>query len=152
MSTSAGKGTNKSEFIREQLQRNPEITAKAVVEAWESSGNEGSLSETLYYNVKKALGLAGGGGGSRWATPRAQGRMKKTPKAVRRGRGRPRSTDAAPATTTTATRSSAQGRSFDELEAMIDDMIFQLKAHGGQPDVEEALRQARRLLGRAHQG
>lgn len=150
MSTTAGKGANKSEFIRDQLKRNPAATAKEVVEAWESSGNEGSLSETLYYNVKKAQGLAGGGGGG--SALRGLVRMKKTPKTtVRRGRGRPRLTDSAPASAPAA-RSGARARSFDELEAMIDDMIFQLKAHGGMPDVEEALRQARRLLGRAHHG
>lgn len=152
MSTSAGRSASKSDFVRDQIQKNSAITAREVLDAWTASGNEGTLSETLFYNVKKALGLAGtarpstaGGGGP---SSKGRTRMKKTPKS---GRTRPaRSIGQASAGAPAGSRSDQRGRTFDELESKIDDMIFQLKTIGGHPDVEEALRKARRLLGRTH--
>ena len=38
---------------------------------------------------------------------------------------------------------------MDEVEAGIDDLMFTLKLNGGMPEVEEALRAARRLLTRS---
>jgi len=39
-----------------------------------------------------------------------------------------------------------QGQVLDQMEGTIDDLIFQLKTMGGRPEVEEALRRARRFL------
>ena len=44
------------------------------------------------------------------------------------------------------------GRVVDEVEAGIDDLMFMLKVNGGMPEVEAALRAARRLLTRSHGG
>lgn len=43
-------------------------------------------------------------------------------------------------------------RMVDQVEAGIDDLIFTLKVNGGMPEVEAALRAARRLLVRSHGG
>ena len=48
------------------------------------------------------------------------------------------------------TASGDLGRVVDEVEAGIDDLIFILKVNGGMPEVEAALRAARRLLVRSN--
>ena len=53
------------------------------------------------------------------------------------------------ATSTTKTKpseSSNPGKVADEVEAGIDDPMYMLKDSGGMPEVEAALRAARRLL------
>jgi hypothetical protein len=41
---------------------------------------------------------------------------------------------------------------LDELEEDIDELIHRLRELGGRPDVVKALRRARRLLVRSHEG
>jgi hypothetical protein len=38
------------------------------------------------------------------------------------------------------------------LESQIDEMLFEIKVAGGLPEFEEALRRARRVLARSHEG
>jgi hypothetical protein len=57
MSTNAGTGGGKQDFVRELLQRDPEANADAVNEAWRGSGREGSISGSLFYKIRSELGL-----------------------------------------------------------------------------------------------
>jgi hypothetical protein len=61
-------------------------------------------------------------------------------------------TDPAPAATSGAIRSSKvdRNRMLDEVESGIDHLIFTLKLNGGMPEVESALRAARRLVTLSH--
>ena len=45
-----------------------------------------------------------------------------------------------------------RSRVVDEVEAGIDQLMFTLKLNGGMPEVEAALRAARRLLTRSQEG
>jgi hypothetical protein len=54
------------------------------------------------------------------------------------------------ATMAAAKHTAHQSRLVDEVEAGIDELIFNLKSSGGVPEVEAALRTARRLLTRGH--
>jgi hypothetical protein len=51
-------GPNRSAFIRDQLNANPGAKLGDVQEAWSSAGNSGEITGTLYYQVKKSMGLS----------------------------------------------------------------------------------------------
>lgn len=55
-----GGGPNRSAFIRDQLTENPSAKLNDVNEAWTSQGNSGEITGTLYYQVKKSMGLSKG--------------------------------------------------------------------------------------------
>jgi hypothetical protein len=55
-------------------------------------------------------------------------------------------------TTAAAKHAEHQAQLVDEVEAGIDELIFSLKTSGGNPEVEAALRAARRLLLSRHHG
>ena len=51
-------GPNRSAFIREQLNADPGAKLGDVKEAWSAAGNPGEITGTLYYQVKKTMGLS----------------------------------------------------------------------------------------------
>ena len=149
----AGKTPNKSEFVMELLRSNPEAKEKDAVAAWKQAGNEGTVSGTAFYSAKRALL-----GGSAAPAP-AAGKTK--PKSAPKGPKGKRKTEPVrassvetegqspvPGTAKAVVGNKTQDRSrrLDAVEGGIDDLIFTLKEMGGVPEVEEALRAARRLL------
>jgi len=150
----------KSSFIRELLGRDPEANEQVVNEAWLEAGNEGSISNSLVSKIRSDMGLTGKG------RSRQGGNQTRTPKRATGARGRkteqtngPESEIEPTGGASTATQVEDQGvtgaedqdRTLDELEGGIDELIFRLKGLGGKPEVEEALRRARRLLVRGQQ-
>jgi hypothetical protein len=160
MVASTGSKTNKTAFITAHLEENPTANRKAVNKAWAEAGYSGTVSPTLVSKLRRDLGLAGNLRGRSKAavangsngSPKAKGAK---PKQTTKAKGGVR-TEAigqpSPPITSGTRKSSAgdRGRMIDEVEAGIDHLMFTLKVNGGMPEVESALRAARRLLTHSH--
>jgi len=109
----------KTSFLKEFLHDHPEGNFKAVNEAWTAAGFDGTISTALVYKVRASLGLTGN----------LSGKTKK-PEAM----------------TTSTGRKSARTLAVTELEADIDLLIFKVMGVGDLTEIEDSLRQARRLL------
>jgi hypothetical protein len=56
------RGPNRSAFIREYLERSPSASAREVADAWTGAKHRGKLSPTLYYQIRRRMGVSGGKG------------------------------------------------------------------------------------------
>jgi len=149
----AGKTQNKSEFVLELLRSNPKAKEKDAVAAWKQAGNEGSVSSSAFYSAKRTLlggsdapASAAGKTKPKSAPKGPKGKRKSEP--VRATSGGPNGQSPQQETVKAVGVNKAEDRSrrLDAVEGGIDDLIFTLKEMGGVPEVEEALRAARRLL------
>ena len=149
-----GTGPVKSAFAEEVLGREPKANVAAINRAWAAAGHEGKISDSIIYKAKRDLGLSGRPSPDAPASagvsmPEASeaatagGIGEETPQ---QSTGPETPTDSAPGSETIAPVD--MGRVVDEVEAGIDDLMFMLKVNGGMPEVEAALRAARRLLTR----
>lgn len=144
-------GTSKSAFVDAALRRDPGANVAAINRGWTKAGHEGSISDSVFYKVKRELGGSEGRstGGEELAEAPGAGTSESKP-ATSGPRKRPGGREH-PTVRAVRAESSASGLSekvVDEVEAGIGDLMFTLKLHGGMPEVEEALRAARRLLTR----
>ena len=130
----------KTSFLKEFLHDNPQGNVKAANEAWTAAGFDGTISETLVYKTRASLGLTGNLSGKTKAA--AEGKATPTGKK----RGRPRKEPTAPVTGKPRGRKSARTLALTELEADIDRLIFKVMGVGDLTEIEDSLRQARRLL------
>ncbi len=149
-----GQGQNKSAFLRELFPKNPALTLEGATEAWQKAGNEGEVSSSLYYNIKRAATGGAGGGGAAPSKPKPKASKGSKSKPVSQAVGEAR-TESNGNATRTAVRESASGdreRVLDRVEDRIDDLIGELKQLGGLDDALEALRKARRVVVRSHEG
>ena len=127
-------GPNKSEFIREQLKADPSMKPPAVAEAWTAAGHPGVLTPTLYYQVKRSMGLSKSrkkrrGGKRAAAVEMADVVEAPAPKAPK-------------ATKATVVVTEAVG-SYLEIEAALDSLVGKSESlRDGK--LSEALRAARR--------
>jgi hypothetical protein len=121
----------KTGFLKEYLNDHPEGSARAVNEAWHAAGFTGTISHTLVSQVRARLGLTGS------PTKPSTGK--------RRGRKPKRTT---PTTSRVETRGprSARTSGLLEMEADLDRLLFKVMDIGDLPQIEESLRQARRML------
>ena len=136
MPARANRNQGKSMFVKEVLNDNPLANAEAVNEAWRAAGMSGSISATLVSNIRSRMGLAGNPRGRRRRgneDNRHETRSAALP--VRAGEN---------GTGPVKTR----GRKSDlmELEVEIDRLLMKVVEIGTLPDVEDALRKARRHL------
>jgi hypothetical protein len=151
-----GKGQNKSTFLLDLLKRNPQTTFAQAEEAWKAAGNEGTVSSSSFYNAKTALGKPANGAftASGKGRPAAKSMAKSPAKATTIWRAaKPEETADGPRASAGRPKASSmrdQGPVLDAVEGEIDELIFKLKGLGGVPDVEEALRRARRMLALKH--
>jgi hypothetical protein len=131
----------KTGFVKEFLNDHPQGNAKAVNEAWQAAGFDGTISPTLVSQMRRQLGLTGD-------RTRTAAEEKAAPTGKKRGR-RPRVTAAAvdgkPAG---RPRGGKSGRTMalEGIESDLDHLLFKVMEIGDLPQVEEGLRQARRLL------
>ena len=130
----------KTSFLKEFLHDNPEGNVKAVNEAWKAAGFDGTISNTLVYKARASLGLTGNLSGKTKAA--AEGKATSTGKKL----GRPRKEPTAPVTGQPRGRKSDRTLALTELEADIDRLIFKVMGVGDLTEIEDSLRQARRLL------
>jgi hypothetical protein len=126
----------KTPFVKEFLADHPEGSVQDVNAAWRAAGLHGTISPTLVYQMRKQLGLTGD------RTETAP-REKAAPTGKRRGR-KPKATT--PATDGKAGGESRRTPALEDLEADIDRLLFKIMEIGDLPQVEEGLRQTRRLL------
>jgi hypothetical protein len=150
----------KSSFIRELLGRDPEANEQVVNEAWTEAGNEGTISNSLVSKIRSDMGLTGKGrsrnGPKAKATKRAAGARGRKAEQANGPESEIEPMGGAPTPTQAgdqgASQAGDQERLLDEMESDIDDLIHRLKDQGGRPEVEEALRRARRLLVQGQKG
>jgi hypothetical protein len=146
---------NKSAFVRDFIQKNPQANRKAVEEAWLAAGQDGVISSALVSNLRSKLGLtaaskkAESNGIPESATTRSRGPKRKK-------RGRPAKSKAseivAEPTPERKPRTVGRDGALAEIEADIDRLIFKLIALGGMEEVEDELRKVRRLMYRSYSG
>lgn len=153
----AVKSEGKSEFVKDVLSKNSKANAQAVNDAWKAAGHAGTISTTLVQKMRAGMGLTSRRKPRKPAV--ASGAVKKTRLAsskIAPKRGRPKKATPTPITNgthegmapvrPTKAAGGANDRRLAELEGEIDQLIFRLISLGGLPEVEETLRQARRLL------
>jgi hypothetical protein len=131
---------SKTTFLKEFLHDNPQGNVKAVNEAWKAAGFDGTISTALVYKARASLGLTGNLSGKTKAA--VEGKATPTGEKL----GRPRKEPTAPVTGKPRGRKSARTLALTELEADIDRLIFRVMAVGDLTEIEDSLRQARRLL------
>ena len=130
------RSQGKSMFVKEVLNDNPLANAAAVNEAWRAAGMSGGISATLVTNIRSRMGLAGNLRGGRPRGTKTTGtRRGRPPIQVRAGEN---------GTGPVKTR----GRKSDlmDLEVEIDRLLMRVVEIGTLPEVEDALRKARRHL------
>ncbi len=153
MSSGSGVDQGKGTFVREFFASNPDANEESVNEAWSSEGREGTISVSLISKIKAELGLTnrrrGAGRPKAEVAGKTRGRPRKSSKvalhATHQGNGEQASAGR-------VASSSHGGDILDELEEDLDDLIQKIKDIGEMPDVVKALRRARRLLVRSHEG
>lgn len=160
MATATGRG-DKVAFLKDLLGRKPEVNHKDAGRAWQEAGHEGTISGTSFYRVKSDLGLSGkgqsGGGDAAGKPVPKKTKPKPTPKVKRTVRAAEPVERPGPHSNGQADAEEARGRAaapqegnrervLDQVEADIDEIIFNLKGLGGMPEVEAALREVRRMV------
>jgi hypothetical protein len=125
MATNAGPGRGKQDFVRELLQKNPQANVETLNESWRQAGYEGSISASLFYKIRGELGLAG-----RRADAGAGAGAEETP----------------PEREAAAAWPGGRGEALENIEEELDRVLFRVMNLGQLPEVEDALRRARRLL------
>jgi hypothetical protein len=154
MATARAVNQGKSEFVEEQFRRDRNANHETIVEAWTSSGKEGTISPSLVQKIRAKLKLSGKRGRTKGAAP---SKAKSTTNGRRTRRTAETATGSASETNgvsissgasngTKSARGGGREAALHEVEAGIDELIFTLMSNGGMPEVEEALRAARRLL------
>jgi len=125
---------SRSSFVREFLNDNPQGNTAAINEAWTKARMPGTISTALVNKMRADLGLAGNLRGKRAATrlrPSEKTTVNRKPAMQPRGRKSTRTT------------------LLMAVEEEIDRLIFSVMRIGNLPDVEAALREARRTVYRA---
>ncbi len=59
MASSGRRNQGKTEFVKEVLSRDVYANATVVNDAWQASGRDGTISETLVNKMRSELGLTG---------------------------------------------------------------------------------------------
>lgn len=85
MASATEKTVNKSDFVKDQLRRDPAATSTAVNRAWSDAGYAGRISPTLVSKVRGKVGAKGRLGRG----PSTRGKGLRRPAAPGRGKGSP---------------------------------------------------------------
>ena len=151
----AGKGQNKSAFLRDLFEKNPAVKEAEATEAWQKAGNEGEIGGSLYYNVKRAI--KGVASATAAEAPKPRARPVKAPKSrpashpVDEARAELNG-EAIPSPTVSRSKTGERERVLDRVEDGIDDLIIELKQLGGMEEALESLKKVRRVVVRSHEG
>ena len=124
----------KAMFVKEFLHDHPRSNVRAINEAWRAAGFKGTISKTVVFKVKSSLGLSG--------NLRGNTKKSKTSAAAKKLVTPRKETTATVSVQPRVNRSTV----LDELEADIDRLIFKAMAIGNFTEIEDMLRQARRVL------
>lgn len=158
------KNQGKSSFVKEVLFDNPQANTKKVNDAWTKAGMEGRISDSLVSAIKTTLGLTrspksepktpSGESVTRTTKPKKNNQATSKasgPSTAKANRAESNGTSAEPAPSRKA-RMSDRERLLAEVEGDIDRLMFKLMKLGGLEAVEDALRSARRVVVRSHEG
>jgi len=149
-------GPSKSAFVEEMFRREPRANVAAINRAWAAAGHEGTISDSIYYKVKRELGVSGETATSTPVKPKPESASKgpgakpaaqPTVEAGPEPDGLP-----APSQPVGVPRSGEREKVLDRVEDEIDDLIIELKKLGGMEEALEAMRKVRRVVVRSHQG
>jgi hypothetical protein len=77
MATAATAAPGKTDFVKEFLQNSPEAKAKAVSQAWQAAGFEGTISPTLVNKTRVRMNLTGNRRGKSKAAARKKPALRK---------------------------------------------------------------------------
>jgi hypothetical protein len=151
-----GPGANKTAFVEEMLRRDAQANVAAVNRAWSAAGYEGSISDSVFYKVKRERGATDQRTPAAPVTSGSKSESERTgagPVTQPSGETRPEfegetGSDAAGSGTGPGDRE----RVLDRVEDRIDDLIVELKQLGGMEEALEALRKVRRVVVRSHEG
>jgi hypothetical protein len=133
----AATSPGKSMFVKEFLNDHPHGNVKAVNEAWQTAGFDGTISKTVVEKARALLGLTRSLRGNN---------MKSNSSAAGKKRGRPRKKTAAAGSEQRRSIIGARTAVLNDLEADIDRLIFKAMAVGDLVEIEDSLRRTRRLL------
>jgi hypothetical protein len=159
MATGAAVNPGKGAFVEQYFASNSGGNLESVNKAWTAAGNEGSVSESLVGKVRSRLGLTGKKTvdvpkpveAPAQAKAKAPAKAKKVAKPVEQAPPVSNGT-LTPAVAIAATHHDHDEDVLDELEDGIDELIQKFRRLGGKPEVVKALKRARRLLVRSHEG
>jgi hypothetical protein len=161
MVTKIAPKDSKSQFTTDVLTKNPRANATAVNDAWTKGGREGQISATLVNKLRATMGLTGNLrakrkkkgfpiAGNLHSSPQKPGRKTKSESTggvvLGRSQSNGRRVEHAFGAAGPLNHGAVPFNALDELEADIDRLIFRVMALGGSSAIEEALRQARRIL------
>jgi len=134
----------KTSFVIEFLHDHPEGNTAAVNDAWRSAGMKGGISNTLVNKTRSALGLSGN---LRRKRSTKEGAASDKPAYTGKKRGRKPKNAAASASAGARTDGvRVKPGQLAELEADLDMLLFKVMTLGGFPEIENSLRETRRLL------
>lgn len=149
MPATIARDQGKTAFIKKVLFDDEFANAAKINELWIDGGHDGSISVSLVNKMRSEMGLTG----NLRRGPKSLAKKPYTGK--KRGR-KPKSAGVAPAAATdsgsiTTSSTSFRGRNarlnrLVDVEADIDRLLFKVMALDGLAEVEEALRQARRMV------
>jgi hypothetical protein len=139
------RNQGKSMFVKEVLNDNPLANAEAVNEAWQADGMSGSISASLVSNVRSRMKLAGILQGKQRRTTKTNG-TDAVGVVTDTRRVRPAMQVQSGATLTVQAKTRGSGTELMDLEVEIDRLLMKAVEIGTLPDVENALRKARRSL------
>ena len=152
MPAATKRDRGKTTFVKEYLNDHPHANPKGVNEAWTEAGMEGTISETLVNKMRSTMGLSGNLRGKRETNNSNSSASPRPYTGKKRGRKPKSETNPASTKNVRSTKSSRPSESIVELETELDRLLFKVMNMKSLPEVEEALRDARRALYAAHVG
>ncbi|MGP0063397.1 MAG: hypothetical protein ACLQGP_07350 [Isosphaeraceae bacterium] len=139
------RSQGKSMFVKEVLNDNALANAAAVNEAWRAAGMSGTISVSLVNSVRSRMGLAGNLKGMQRRT-KTSGAADSGGAVAGTRRGQPPMQVQSGATVTAPVKTRGSRTDPMDLEVEIDRLLLKVVEIGSLPDVEYALRKARRHL------
>ena len=127
----------KTMFVKEFLNDHPQGNVVAVNDAWKAAGFDGTIGSTLVNKMRATLGLT--------ANLRGNTKMSNTSATSKKRAEPPKETTAAVNEKPRDNRSTL----LNDMEVDLDRLMFKAMTIGDLTEIEDTLRQARRLLYRA---
>jgi hypothetical protein len=146
MAVTAARKQGKSMFVKEVLHDNPSANAQAVNDAWKSAGMDGTISGTLVSKIRSGLGLTKKRRRRRSAKAQSAAATAVVTAGPPKRRGRPPKSAAIPSNGMSMSSTRGRKTSLAALEVEFDRLLLKVVESGTLPEVEVALRKARRLL------
>ncbi len=142
---SASEPVNKSAFVRQFLADHPGSTPSAVIQAWDATGLEGSISASLVRGIR--LKMKHSEKPAKVTASAAKKRkVKRTKRMVVKEVAEVKKIAAPKRVRAVSTKVTPTGNRRAELEAEIDRLLFKVMGLGGLTQTEDHLRKARRSL------